>query len=192
MAQIQPITLNYSEIFNEPTNNPFRQDLKKQEKCIAALYLNWRTNANAPGPYEVLEDLLLDFTRLVGGVTAFVADPHSPTGVLKVLHGFQRFAIVPGKTDQERKQVFCYEGDVASVDMVTVAFDEEQLDYASAVNVPRTIDRAIQLLEEEPTHHTIGPLRVGDANVCTVTATRTYMYLPFRYTTLVLGQDLTV
>jgi hypothetical protein len=47
MAQIQPIALNYSELFNEPANNPFGQDLKRQEKCIAALYLNWRTNANA-------------------------------------------------------------------------------------------------------------------------------------------------
>jgi hypothetical protein len=75
--------------------------------------------------------------------------------------------------------------------MFTLAFDEEQLHYVSAVNVPRTIDRAIQLLEEEPTHHTIGPLHVGDVNVCTITTTRNCMYLPFRYMTLVLGLDLT-
>jgi hypothetical protein len=75
--------------------------------------------------------------------------------------------------------------------MVTVAFDEDQLDCVSAVNVPRTIERIIQLLEEEPTHKTIGPLRVGYANVCTVTATRTCTctYLTFRYMSLVLGQD---
>jgi hypothetical protein len=46
----------------------------------------------------------------VGGVIAFVEDMLSPTGVLKVIHGFQRFAGVPGKTDKERKHVFCYEG----------------------------------------------------------------------------------
>jgi hypothetical protein len=121
-------------------------------------------NVDAPDPDEVLEDLLLDFTRLVGGVITFIVDPRSSAGVLKVLlHGVQRFAGVPEKKDQERKQVLCYKGDVTGVDMVTVAFDEEQLDYVSAVNVPQTIDRAIQLLQEEPTHHTIGPLRVGDA-----------------------------
>jgi hypothetical protein len=54
----------------------------------STLYLNWRTNADAPDPDEVQEDQLLDFTRIVGGVTAFVADPRSPAGVLKVLHGF--------------------------------------------------------------------------------------------------------
>jgi hypothetical protein len=76
------------------------------------------------------------------------------------------------KTDQERKQVFCCEGGgVNGVDMVTVAFNEEQLDYVSAVKVPRTIDRATQLPEEERTHHTSGPIRVGNANVCTITAT---------------------
>jgi hypothetical protein len=157
-----------------------------------SMYLTWRTNANAPDPDEVQEDLLLDFTRLVGGVVAFVRDTSSPAGILKVLHGFQRFPGVPGKMDQERKQVFCYEGEVTGVDMVTVAFDEEQLDYVSAVNVPRTtIERVIQLLEEEPSHHTIGPLRVGDTRVRTVTATRSCMYLPFRYMLMVLGQDLT-
>jgi hypothetical protein len=133
----------------------------------------------------------LDFTKLEGGVISFVVDPRSKKGVPKVLHGFQRFTGVPEKIDQERKQVFCYEGDMTGVDMVTVAYDEEQLDYVSAVNVPRTIDRAIQLLEEEPTHHTIEFLRVGNSNISTITATRTCMYLPFRYMTLVLGQDLT-
>jgi hypothetical protein len=73
------------------------------------------------------------------------------------------------------------------VDIVTVDFDEEQLNYVYAVNVPITIDRVIQVLDEEPTHKTIVPLHVGDVNVrtVTVTATRTCMYLPFRYTSLV-------
>jgi hypothetical protein len=103
MATIHPTALTYSELFNEPANNPFGQDIGKQERCIASMYLNWRTNADAPDPDEVQEDLLLDFTRLVGGVVAFVRDTSSPAGILKVLHGFQRFPGVSGKTDQERK-----------------------------------------------------------------------------------------
>jgi hypothetical protein len=63
--------------------------------------------------------------------------------------------------------------------------------HSSAVNVPITIERVIQLLEEDPAHHTIGPLHKGDDNVMTVTTTRTCMYLPFRYMIMVLGQDLT-
>jgi hypothetical protein len=61
MVKIQPIALNYSELFNEPANNPYRQDMGKQAKCIAAIYLNWRTNTDVPDPEEVQEDLLLDF-----------------------------------------------------------------------------------------------------------------------------------
>jgi hypothetical protein len=191
MATIPPTALTYGELFSEPTNDPFGQDSGKQAKCIAAVYLNWRTNADAPDPDEVQDDLMLDFTGLVGGVVAFVEDSRSPTGVLKVLHGFQRFVGIPGRTDKERKQVLCYEGGVTGVDLATVAFDEEQLDYVLAVNVHRAIEQVVQLLKEEPTHKAIGPLRVGDANVRTVTATRTCMYLPFRYMSLVLGQDLT-
>jgi hypothetical protein len=101
MVTIQPIALNYSEIFNEPANDLYGQDLGKQAQCIAAMYLNWRKNAEPPDPEEVQEDLLLDFTRMVGGVIAFVEDTHSPTGVLKVLHGFQRFAGVPKLTRRE-------------------------------------------------------------------------------------------
>jgi hypothetical protein len=62
------------------------------------------------------------------GVIACGEDKRSPTGVLKVLHGFHRFAGVPGKNDKEGKQVLCYKGGVTGVGMVTVDFDEEQLD----------------------------------------------------------------
>jgi hypothetical protein len=79
----------------------------KQAKCIAAMYLNWRTNADSPDPEEVQEGLLLNFTRMLGGVIAYVEDSRSPAGVLKVLHGFQQFVGIPGQTDKERKQVFC-------------------------------------------------------------------------------------
>jgi hypothetical protein len=163
MATIHPIALTYSELFNEPANDPFGQDMGKQATCIAAVYLNWRTNTDVHDPDEVQDDLLLDFNRLVGGVIAFVEDGRSPARVLRVLHGFQRFVGIPDRPNKERKQVFCYQGGV-SVDLTTVPFDEDQLDYVLAVNFPCTIERVIQLLEEEPTHKTIGPLCVGDAN----------------------------
>jgi hypothetical protein len=60
-----------------------------------------------------------------------------------------------------------------------------------AVNVPATIDRVLQLLGEEPNNETIGPFRVGDANVRTITSTRGAMYIPYQYMSLVLGMELT-
>jgi hypothetical protein len=91
----------------------------------------------------------------------------------------------------ERKQLFCYIGDVLGVDLHTVAFDEEQLETTMAVNVPATIDRVLQLLGEEPKNETIGPFRVGDDNVRNITSTRGAMYIPYQYMSLVLSMELT-
>jgi hypothetical protein len=47
------------------------------------------------------------------------------------------------------------------------------------------------LLGEEPNNETIGPFRVGDANVRTITSTRGAMYIPYQYMPLVLSMELT-
>jgi hypothetical protein len=105
----------------------------------------------------------------------FVASDRSPNGILEVLHGFHRFPEVQGKADRERKQVFCY-GGVIGVDLRTVAFDGDQLETTTAVNVPASIEWVLQLLGEEPTWETIGLFRVGEANVRIVTSTRQAVY----------------
>jgi hypothetical protein len=60
-----------------------------------------------------------------------------------------------------------------------------------SANVPATIDRVLQLLGEEPNNATIGPFRVGDANVRTIMSTRDAMYIPYQYMSLVIGMELT-
>jgi hypothetical protein len=50
------------------------------------VYLNWRTNADAPDPVEVQDVMFLYFARLVEGVITFVEDSRSSTGILKVLY----------------------------------------------------------------------------------------------------------
>jgi hypothetical protein len=62
----------------------------------------------------------------------FVVNERPPIGVLQVFHGFEKLPGVPGKTGRERKQLFCYVGDVTDVDLQTVAFDEEQLETTSS------------------------------------------------------------
>jgi hypothetical protein len=96
---------------------------------------------------------------------------HLPASILEVLHGFQKFPGVPGKTGRERKQLFCYVGCVLCVYLRTVEFDDEQLETMMSVNVPATIDRMLQLLGEEPNNTTIGPFWVGDANARTIMST---------------------
>jgi hypothetical protein len=72
-----------------------------------------------------------------------------------------------------------------------VAFNEEKLDTATAVNAPTSLERVLQLLGEEPNAETIGPFRVCKANVWTITSTRCAMYIPFQYMALVLDMELT-
>jgi hypothetical protein len=67
-------------------------------------------------------------------------------------------------------------GGVLGVDLHTVVFGEEQLETRTAVNVPATIERLLQLLGEEPNKTTIGSLRVGGANIRTITSTRGVHY----------------
>jgi hypothetical protein len=89
---------------------------------------------------DLLDDPVLDFSLTIGWVGIFVESDHSPTGTLEVLHGFNHFPVVPGKTDRERKKVFSYVGDTIGVDLRTVAFDEEQLEITTAVNVSASIE----------------------------------------------------
>jgi hypothetical protein len=191
MVTIQPIPLTYCELFAEPASNPFGAEEEEAAACIASVYLNWRTTSELPDVDAVEDDLISDFSRPIGGIGMFAQHERSATGVLEVLHGFQMFPGVPCKTGRERKQLFCYVGDVLGVDLHTVAFDEEQLETTMAVNVPATIDRVLQLLGEEPNNEAIGPFRVGDANVRTITSTRGAMYIPYQYMSLVLGMELT-
>jgi hypothetical protein len=107
------------------------------------------------------------------------------------LHGFEKFPGVPGNTGRDRKQIFCYVGDVAGVDLQTIAFDDEKLETKSSVNVPSSLELVLQLLGEDTNATTIGPFCVGDANVHTTTSTRGAMYIPYQYMTLVLDMELT-
>jgi hypothetical protein len=78
MATLHHTALSYRELFGEPNHDHFGQNAKKQAACINAVYRNWRMNADAPDPYEVQDELLLDFTRWIGGVIMFVEEqlPH--------------------------------------------------------------------------------------------------------------------
>jgi hypothetical protein len=191
MANIQPIPLTYCELIAEPASDPFRAEEEEAAACITSVYLNWRTTSDPPDVDDVEDDLISYFSRPIGGIGMFVQHERSATGVLEVLHGFEDFPGVPGKTCRDRKHLFCYVGDVLDVDLHTVAFYEEQMETTMAANVPATIDQVLQLLGEESNNATIGPFRVGDANVRTITSTRGAMYIPYQYMSLLLGIELT-
>jgi hypothetical protein len=189
MVSIWSTPLTYCELFAELATTPFGSEVDRTTARFAAVYLNWRTTGDAPDVDE--DDIISDFSRPIGGVGMLAENERSPTGVLVVLHGFEKFPGVPGKTGMERNQLFCYVGDVTGVDLQTVAFNEEQLETTASVNVPTSLELVLQLLGKYPNAQTIGPYRVGDANIRTITSPRGTMYIPYQYMSLLPDMELT-
>ena len=98
-----------------------------------------------------------------------VSDGDSITGILKVAHGLHQRPSRPGYRDPDRHQVFAYEGEVAGIDITTFLVDINQFSATPAVNVPDTIARVLQLLEEEPDQDMLGPFGTGEAGTRTIT-----------------------
>jgi hypothetical protein len=125
VATIRPIPLAYCELFAEPASDPFGAEEEEATSCIAAVYLNWCTTSDPPNVDDVEGDIISDCSRPIGDIGMFMQNERLATGVLEVLHGFQKFPGVPGKTGRERKQLFCYVGDVLCMDLHMVEFDGE-------------------------------------------------------------------
>jgi hypothetical protein len=87
------------------------------------------------------------FSLPIGAVGMFVADGSSPTGRLKLFHGFERYTGSVGRVDPDRKVNFCMDWDVDRTDVFTVAFDPYQLGVTPYVNVPLSFARHLRTLQ---------------------------------------------
>jgi hypothetical protein len=125
----------------------------------------------------LLQNILADFSRPIGGIGIFVPDGDSPTGILKLLHGLASYPGTPGRS-RDRVKVFGYEGDVSGVDISTVAFSSQQLHITPDVIFPGSVARVHQLLGKDPSHETMGPFKATDANV-RIIYSHTMAYMPF-------------
>jgi hypothetical protein len=189
MAAPPPTALSYSELYADAARNPFRLDEEGKEMCYAAIYEVWRSTLNPMTVKTLHQNILTDFSRPVGALGIFVQDAGSATGVLKLVHGVHSFPGSPGQT-RDRMTTLAFEGDVSGVDICTVAFEPKQLEIMVDVNVPGSMERVMQLLNDEPGRETLGPFAAIDANVRT-TKTRGMAYFPFEFIEPLLGADLT-
>jgi hypothetical protein len=157
--------------------------------CYAAIYEVWRSMLNPMTVETLHQNILADFSRPVGALGIFVQDAGSATGVLKLVHGVHSFPGAPGQT-RYRMTTLAFEGDVSGIDICTVAFEPKQLEIMVDANVPGSMERVMQLLNDEPGRETLGPFAATDANVRTTT-TRGMAYFPFEFMEPLLGADLT-
>jgi hypothetical protein len=73
-------------------------------------------------------------------VGVLVYDDESGTGRLNLLHGLHSFPGTPGYS-RDQMVTMAFEGDVAGIDVSTVASDASQLEVTPDIVVPGTLDR---------------------------------------------------
>jgi hypothetical protein len=68
-----PLTtkLTYSELYSDDTMNPFGTETKAG---YAVVFNTWRVDARPPTVGKLLEDVVADFARPMGGIGIFVED----------------------------------------------------------------------------------------------------------------------
>jgi hypothetical protein len=123
MAVPLPVTLTYGELYEDAALNPFGSDTKAGYRAV---FHSWRVETRPSTVERVLEDVVADFSRPIGGIRVFVKDDESAWGHLEVAHGIQPYHGIPGRHTQDRKIPFGFEGDVTGVDISTVALDKAQ------------------------------------------------------------------
>jgi hypothetical protein len=149
MAVPHAIAITYRELYSEPVNNPFGIEEAGKDAGYEAVYEAWRATSGALEVDVLLQNILADCSRPVGGIGVFVPDGTSSTGVLEVMHGVSIYPGVPGQSRDRIKICSCL-GYVEGVDIAMVVFDTNQLTVTPDVLVPRSTERTLQLLVKDP------------------------------------------
>jgi hypothetical protein len=180
----------FGQLFSDPAANPLGTTEAEVRASYRFIYSEYRVEDSPPTAEALEKEILADFLEPIGAVAIMVASEGSNTGVLNLNHGHALYSSRPGKVHVNRGTSFCYEGGVDGTDAYTVAFDAGQLGMTPYVNVPRTPDRHLTLLEGEPAKEMVGPFEADAANVHTI-RTRGSMFVPFDLVEFLLGKDLT-
>jgi hypothetical protein len=189
MTGTRPHNLTYCELYYNPANNRFGMSEEDLEACTRAAYQVFWATGFPLAEDALLQNILADFSRPIGGLGIFVPDGSSPTRVPRIIHGIQLFPGLPG-CSRDRLKTFAFEGNVDGVDGATVAFDQQLLEITADVLVPGSIARTFQLLSAEPIFSALGPFNAGESNTRT-TKCRGMAYTPFELMEVVLGAHLT-
>jgi hypothetical protein len=189
MAVPHAIAITYRELYSEPVNNPFGIEEAGKDADYKAVYEVWKATSGALEVDVLLQNILADCSRPIGGIGgigAFVPDGTSSTGVLEVMHGVLIYPGVSGQS-RDRMKICASLGDVEGVDIARVAFDANQLTATPDVTMPGSIERTLQLLAEELAKQMllVGPFEATMANIC-ATKSRAMAYIPFEMMELVL------
>ena len=176
----------YEALFADPSLNPSGDD---PVAGYQEIYHRWRVDDNPPTAADVHRDVLTDFDATIGAVGYFVRDSHSGSGILKVAHGFRRFAGQPGRPNQNRGKSFAYVGDVVDgLDVATFEVDESQFEIVTETRCANTPERHAELFIAEPDKDLIAPID-STSQAQSMIKTRRSMFIPFELVSYLIDKD---
>jgi hypothetical protein len=74
MAGTLSTPLTYSELYSDPSKNPFGTEDERKEICYSGIYQVCRATSAPMTVATLHQDILADFSRPIGGIGIFVAD----------------------------------------------------------------------------------------------------------------------
>ena len=181
----QPTT--YEELFSDPARDP---SAPETAAGYDEIFARWRVDNNPPTATTLHTDVLTDFDSTVGAIGYFVKDPHSESGILKVAHGFRKFAGLPGRPTPHRGETFGFVSDVvAGTDIESFHLDESQFSIVAETRCANTPERHMELFTEEPDEDVIDPID-STSQAQQMIKTRRSMFIPFCLVEYVIGKEL--
>jgi hypothetical protein len=147
----------FGQLFSDPAANPLGTNESEIRALYWVIYSDYHVD-ESPTTVETLEEEMLeDFVEPIGALGLMVATEGSKTGVLELTHGHALYASRPIQSHADRGTTFGYECEVDGTNAYTFAFDRNQLGLTPYVNMPRTADRHLTLLEGDPAKDMVGP-----------------------------------
>ena len=175
----------YHEFFGNAALDPHQQDYK-------ALMRAYRVH-DAPTPAQSLYNSAgLSTSAYPMAYLSLINDNGNLFYLL--VHAPSFYKSLPGVPSRCDGKAYAFTGDVVANTITTVEFPQNAFmspGNGAEENVPKDLERALNILQLNPNDASIGPFQDTDANIKQA-KTRHYIPLPHRYVHLVLGRQVPV
>ena len=182
-----PAAATYQAYFLDDSKDPYQGN-------YTSLLLEFRT-ADNPRSADSLRNLVSDMDpSYPQAFLTLQQPPGSDNAYYKVIHGLCKYPSLVGRPTPWDGQVFGFVGDVVegmitTVNLPATAFALHRADAAHE-NVPATLGRALELLNNNPDDDFLAPLADADASIMQA-RTRAWVPLPHKYVPLLLDRQVT-
>ena len=169
-----------------------REDFDPYNRHYAPLLAEFLTSNGTPDSDELLFSVVTSATKFPNAFLCVLRDDDGPTYCL--VHGVSNYQRVMGQPSKWDDLPFGFVGEVIDGAITTLQFPDIAFDLPSNgayLNVPGSLERARELLDQNPDYSMLGPFPDGDANIQQC-RTRFFIPVPPAYANIFLGQRLPI